>query len=203
MGSNDTKPEPAAPSTAKTADTRSADEQGYFTQEPGQGPDAPEDRDAPERADPKAIAWTASEFIAHAKSPGWYVALAAAAAVLAAIVYLISRDIVSVIVVVVAAMLLGFYGGRQPRQLEYKLDYKGLSIGDKHLGYGEFRSFSVMAEAGFSSIVFMPLKRFAAPTTIYYPPEDEDKIVAVLSGHLPLEERTHDAVDRLMHRIRY
>lgn len=175
------------------------DGQGYFTQEPG----TPEERDEPERADPKGITWTASEFIAHAKSPAWYLALAAAAAVLAAGVYLISRDIISVIVVVVAAMLLGFYGGRQPRQLEYKLDSKGLSIGDRRLSYGEFRSFSVMAEGAFSSIVFMPLKRFAAPTTIYYPPEDEDRIVGVLSGHLPLEERTHDAVDRLMHRIRY
>lgn len=201
MGSNDTKPEPN-PDEQTPEGGQPIGGQGYFTQES----DTPEGQDGADQAgqtDPKAITWTASEFIAHAKSPSWYLALSAVAAALSAVVYLISRDIISVIVVVVAALLLGFYGGRQPRQLEYKLDFKGLSIDDKHLGYGEFRSFSVMTEAGFSSIVFMPLKRFAAPTTIYYPPEDEDKIVGVLSGHLPLEERTHDAVDRLMHRIRY
>jgi hypothetical protein len=49
----------------------------------------------------------------------------------------------------------------------------------------------------------MPLKRFATLTTVYYAPEDEDKIVNLLSKHLPLEEHKLDAVDHLMQRIRF
>ncbi len=166
---------------------------------PDGGP-APDDEVAP---DLQPISWTASEFIAHDKSFGWYAALAAGALALAALVYFISRDLISVSVVIIAALMLGVYGGHKPRQLEYRIDTDGLSIGKKHFGYDDFRSFSVLPEGAFSSIVFMPMKRFAVPTTIYYAPEDEDRIASMLSSYLPFEERDHDAIDRLMHRIRY
>ncbi|HEX5744360.1 MAG TPA: hypothetical protein VFX84_02830 [Candidatus Saccharimonadales bacterium] len=189
-------------------------------QEPGSGPEPtpprpdvepgpeipapqPEDDAAGSAGDGSAITWTASEFIAHDKSFGWYAALGLATAAFAGLVFLVSGDLISVGVVVVAAMLLGSYAGHKPRQMEYRLDAKGLGIGPRHFRYGDFRSFSVIDEGAFSSIVFMPLKRFAAPTTIYYPPEEEDRIVGMLSDRLPMEERGHDAVDRLMHRIRY
>lgn len=161
----------------------------------------PEDADNEDQAG--AITWTASEFIAHAKSLGWYATLAAAAIALAAIFFLITRDPVSVGVVIVSAILLGTYGRHQPRQLEYRVDNNGLNVGQKRFGYDEFRSFSIIPEGAFSSIVFMPLKRFAVPTTIYFPPEDENKIASLIANHLPLEERGHDAIDRLMQRIRF
>jgi hypothetical protein len=149
------------------------------------------------------VAWTASEFIAHAKSFKWYAALFAAAVVFAALVFLVSHDYVSVGVVLAAALIFGIYAGHQPRELQYRVDGSGLTIGHKHFAYAEFRSFSVLPEGAFSSIVFMPLRRFAVPTTIYYAPEDEDKIVSLLGSYLPIEERGHDAVDRLMHRIHF
>lgn len=149
------------------------------------------------------ITWTASEFIAHQKSPGWYMALAGTALAIAALIFLITHDRVSVAVVVVAAVMLGIYGARKPRQLQYQIDNSGISIGQKHHGYDEFRSFAIMSEGAFSSIVFMPLKRFAPPTTIYYAPDDEESIVNVLADCLPFEEHNPDAIDRLMSRIRF
>lgn len=185
---------PESPTESQAGDESMPASEGLFTDDPGSEPEGP---------DQNAINWTASEFIAHEKSLGWYAALAGAAVLFAALVYLISRDFVSVGVVLVAALLLGIYGSHKPKQIEYRLDFKGITVGPKRFNYGEFRSFAVMEEGAFSSIVFMPLKRFAVPTTIYYPPEAEDDIVGVLSEYLPMEERNHDAVDRLMHRIRY
>lgn len=153
--------------------------------------------------DPQAITWTASEFIAHAKSSGWYAALVGVAVVFVAVIFLVTHDLISVSVVIVAAVLMGIYGARQPRQMEYRLDAAGLSIGPKRFSYEDFRSFSIVTEGAFSSIVFMPLKRFAVPTTIYYAPQDEDRIVSLLSDRLPMEKRGHDLVDQLMHRIRF
>lgn len=151
----------------------------------------------------QTITWTASEFIAHSKSFSWYAGLAAASLVFAALIYLVTRDFVSVSVVIVAAVLLGIFARHQPKQLEYRVGAQGIDIGQKHFTYEHFRSFSVLPEGAFSSIVFMPLRRFAIPTTIYYAPEDEEKIVSLLSDYLPFEERDHDAIDRLMHRIRF
>jgi hypothetical protein len=165
---------------------------------------SPEKQDEAQPREPREVAWTASEFVAHDKSAGWYVSLGLAAVVVAVVIYLITKDKVSVAVVIVGALVLGVYGGHQPRELDYRLDAHSLSIGDKHHSYEEFRSFAVVPEGALSSIIFMPLKRFALTTTIYYAPDDEDKIVSLLADRLPIDEdHKHDAIDRLMRRIRF
>ena len=151
----------------------------------------------------KSVEWTASEFVHHEKTAGWYLILFIAAGALAAVIYLVLDDPVAAGVVVAAAFLLSVYAAHQPRQLTYRLDQEGLTIGDKLRPYSEFKSFATQPDGAFTSIVFMPLKRFAPVTTIYYPPEDEDKIISVLSSHLPYEEMRRDAVDSLMRRIRF
>lgn len=149
------------------------------------------------------VSWTASEFVHHEKSLGWYFGLAIGAAILAFFIYLLTEDVISVVVVIMAAVVLGIYGSHHPRQLHYKLNGHSLTIGGKQYDYGGFKSFSVVPEGAFSGIVFMPLKRFAPPLTIYYAPEDQDKIMAVLSTALPYEEPRRDVVDNFMRRIRF
>lgn len=161
------------------------------------------DNNAVHSEGPDAITWTASEFVAHAKTTGWYVNLAIAAMLISAVVYLITRDVISVGVVVAAAILLGVYGSHQPRELEYHLNQHGLTIGHKNYHYDDFRCFSIVPEGAFSSIVFMPLRRFSPPLSIYYAPDDEEKILNVLSVRLPFEEGHRDAVESLMRRIRF
>lgn len=149
------------------------------------------------------VNWTASEFVAHDKSAGWYCILAVAMAAAAALIFLITKDIISVAVVVVAGTVLGIYASHKPRQLEYQIDNQGIGIGQKRYDYREFKSFSVMPEGAFASIIFMPLKRFSPPLAIYYAPDDEDKIMGFLLDRLPFEEHKPDAADRLVRRIRF
>lgn len=159
--------------------------------------------DSPAKREIEPVAWTASEFVHHDKNASWYTILGAVSLVIAAGVYLLTRDVVSALVVLVAAFTLGFYGARRPRQLEYQLDSSGLSVGNKHFRYGEFKSFSVAKEGAFSSIILMPLKRFSQVTTLYLAPENEAEIIDILSGTLPFEDHKRDAVDKLMHKIRF
>jgi len=166
--------------------------------DPSSEPDSP-----PIDNDDQSVTWTASEFVVHDKSAGWYAMLAVGVLLLAALIFIIIRDLVSVTVVIIAGLLLGVYGSHKPRQLEYRIDKRGVGIGKRHYVYDEFKSFSVVPEGAFASIVFMPLKRFAVPTTIYYAPADEDRILAVLSDQLPFEEHRSDAVDSLMRHIRF
>ena len=63
--------------------------------------------------------------------------------------------------------------------------------------------FLVIQEGGVESIWFTPLKRFMPMVSIYFDPEDGDKIADILSEFLPFENRELDPVDRLMHRIRF
>jgi hypothetical protein len=149
------------------------------------------------------IVWSASEFVAHNKGMGWYATLGLAAVALSAVVFLLTRDLVSVIIIIFVAVLLGISAVRKPRVLNYQLNGSGLTIGQKFYPYLEFKSFSVMEEGAFSSIMFLPLKRFMPPISIYYDPKDEDQIVNMLAHYLPLENRTHDAIDSLIKRIRF
>lgn len=156
-----------------------------------------------QRPDPNAIVWTASEFIAHEKSSNWYLAILGVTLAIAGLITLLTKDIISVVVVLVCGLTFGFYGSRQPRQVEYQIDSQGISIGRKFLPYDGFRSFAIVEDGAFSSITLMPLKRFAVQATIYYAPDDEDRIIETLADYLPVEEHKIDAIDRLMRRIRF
>lgn len=152
---------------------------------------------------PAELNWTASEFIAHEKSTGWYGLLAVAAVVMAALAYLLTRDVVSTGVVVFAIAALGVFAGRKPRTQQYGLDGHGLQIGQKSYAFQDFKTFSVVEEGAIASIVFMPLKRFMPPLTIYVAPDVEDQVVDFLGAYLPFEQHKADAVDGLLKRIRF
>lgn len=178
-----TAAEPTASAPAATPDTASA-----------QPTTAPES---------DVITWTASEFIAHQKSATWYSLSVLTAVGLGAIIYLLTRDFFPTTVVPFGVILLAIYAGRQPRQETYRLDHVGLTIGNRHYGFHEFRSFTVVPEGAFSSIELTPLGRFAMYANLYFDPADEDRIVARLSQYLPLEEPRHSFVDGLMRRIHF
>ena len=166
-------------------------EAGSFDQEPLPSKDA------------ETVSWTASEFIAHQKNTGWYGILATVALVASVSIYFLTKDFITTGFVIFGAVILGYYASRQPRELHYQIDERGVVIGDKNYGYNDFRSFSIMTEGAFSSVIFMPLKRFAPLRAIYFAPEQEEQIVNILMTRLPFEEHSHDLVDRLMLRIRF
>ena len=149
------------------------------------------------------VAWTASEFVAHNKSASWYAGLSGAAVVIAGIIWLVTRDIVTAVIVMSGIALLGVYASRKPRQESYALDEHGLSIGNRHYSYQDFRSFSLVPEGAFVGIEFAPLKRLATYTTVYYDPADEERILGILTEHLPMEPPRSDMTDRLMRQIHF
>jgi hypothetical protein len=149
------------------------------------------------------ISWTASEFIAHDKTAGWYGRLGIVAAALAGLIYLLTKDLISSAMVLIAAVLFGIAAARKPRQLQYELDDHGIRIGPKYYSLQVFRSFSVVPEGAFTSVVFMPLRRFSPLTTIYFAPDDEPRIVDLLAASLPYEDYQHDPLERLLRQIRF
>jgi len=149
------------------------------------------------------IDWTASEFVAHHKNASWYLALVGITLLLAAIVYVLTKDVISTVVVGVVGVSFGFFAARKPRELHYGLDTSGIHMGDKFYPYSQFKSFSLIEEDAAQSVWLMPLKRFMPILTMYFDPNDQDKIANTLSNFLPFENRQPDAVDRLMHRLRF
>jgi hypothetical protein len=92
---------------------------------------------------------------------------------------------------------------RQPQTLKYGINHAGIMVGEKFYPFPDFKSFSIADEEALSSIVLLPMKRFMPGLTIYYPPDQEDEIMTVLSLYLPHETRRVDVVDRLARRLRF
>lgn len=148
--------------------------------------------------------WSASEFIHHKKSLGWYsLLILIGIGITAGVYFLDHRSIFSTVIVGVAILALAVYANRQPRILKYSLNHDGLTIDDKHYKYDQFRSFAITSEGAFTSIVLTPLKRFMPQLSIIFPPEEQAKITDILADSLPMEEHKPDAIDSLMHRIRF
>jgi len=165
------------------------------TQQPfGQQPAAP---------GPNGVEWTASEFVAHQKSIGWYLLFGGMGLVVAIGVFVITHDVFSVVVIGLLAGVLGYATSRKPRVMTYRLDRGGLTIGQKFHPYGEFKSFSLIDEGAFASITFEPMKRFLPPVSIYFSPEDEQKIVNALASHLPMRPAGREMFDQMLRRIRF
>lgn len=188
---------PAASESAVSSDT-SQDSQAGGWQYRQQGDEANQGEPLPEE-----VQWTAAEFIEHHKGVSWYGLLVLAAVVLAVADYFATKDIFSAVVIVVAAGMFGVYAARKPRTRDYHLSPGGLQIGEKTYGFQDFKNFSVAEEGAVSSIVFMPLKRFAPPLTIYVSPDIEESVLNYLSAFLPFEQHRADAVDGLLRRIHF
>lgn len=135
-----------------------------------------------------AITWTASEYIAHEKGAGWYVALVVGCLVAAVADYLLLKDKVSAVIIVLAAIGLPMVYARKPRTQQYALTTQGLQVGTKVYPLQDFKNFSVAEEGAIASIVLMPMKRFMPPLTVFVAPDMEDQIINFLGNILPLEQ---------------
>lgn len=158
---------------------------------------------APASSNLPSVQWSASEYVEHEKDSMWYLLLFAGGITLTAFIYLVTRDILASSVVLLAVISIGIFAKRKPETKNYSVDDKGLQIGDKKYNYSQFRSFSVVEEGAIDSIWLKPLKRFAPAVIIYFAPEDEEKIIEVLSNFLPHEDRKLDPIDRFSKRVRF
>jgi hypothetical protein len=153
--------------------------------------------------EPEELSWEASEYIQHHKPAFWYIGFFGIGLVISGLIYLLLHDWIAIIVVIVMFAALFVYGVRKPRTLRYVIHGSGISVGEKSFLFSSFRSFSLTHDQGVPSITFIPLQRFALPLTVYFAPEDADRIADALSAHLPYEEHQPDMIDKLSHYLRF
>lgn len=147
------------------------------------------------------IQWSASEFVAHHKSAGWYLILFGGAALLCVVVYIVTRDILGIVMITLIAIAFAVAGARKPRTLQYQVNNNGIQIGAKSYSFREFKSFTVIEDDAINYIDLMPLKRFLPAISLHYEPKDESKIADILNDHLPFEHVERDSIDRFLHKI--
>ena len=153
--------------------------------------------------DDATIEWTASEYLHHQKSAGWYSLAVMAIVLIAFLAYILMREFFSPFAVVLLGGILVYIGARKPRVMHYLIDSDGIVVGSKEFLFDDFLSFSVMKEDGVESIMLIPQKRWSPALTIYFDPKDGQKIFDTLSTYLPFEQREKDSIDKFLHRIKF
>lgn len=149
------------------------------------------------------ITWTGSEFISQHKSAGWYLLFFMFIAAVCVIVYVISKEILPVVSIAVMGVLFSIIASHKPRQLQYLIDDHGLQIGNKAYSFNDFKSFSLQKDGAIGYVSLLPLKRLHPEISIYFAPEDEQRIFEALAQHIPNEQRSESAVDKLTKKIRF
>jgi hypothetical protein len=173
------------------------DEQTHFA--PGDSPTHTEQ--IPDDTNPNSITWTASEFIDNAKNFGWYFMFVIAALVVCVLVYIFTHSIFSSIVIFVLGITLCFVAGRKPKELDYGLDDQGIVINNIDHPFSEFKSYTLVSEGGIDHIALISVKKFTPNKTIYFEPQDRDRIISLLGEFLPLEPASKDPIGGFMKRI--
>ena len=166
----------------------------YKTDE-SQGPQ-PENNEPQVQASVDPISWTGSEFLDRHKDSSWYFLLALAIVVICGFVYLVSKDYLSVIFIAVMGFLFAIVASRKPKQLQYVITSQGIKIGSKDYKFGDFKSFSLQRDGAIGYINLLPLKRIATELSIYYAPQDEQRIYDAISQHIPHEQVRESLIDR-------
>jgi len=151
----------------------------------------------------RSVSWTAPEFIEHKKSSSWFLILAAIILAVCVVVYFIDHSIFTIVMIILIGIAFGVIAGRPPKIVNFEISNEGILIGDKTIRYSQYKSFSVIPEASYGSIVFNPFKRFEFPITIYYDPVKENEILEILADYLPNIKPTNDPIEQLMRKVRF
>jgi hypothetical protein len=85
--------------------------------------------------------------------------------------------------------------------VNYGLDGKGIVINNVEYPFSEFKSYTLVSEGGLNHIALTSVKRFSPNKTIYFEPQDRDRITSLLGNFLPLESISNDPIDKFMKKI--
>jgi hypothetical protein len=148
------------------------------------------------------ITWTASEFVDSSKSSYWYFSFMLAILIIGGAIYLLTKSIFSAIAIVLMGGALCYMAARKPKEIDYSLDSSGININNVHYPFELFKSYSLVTDGGVSHITLTSTKRFVPTRSIYFEPDDGERIINHLGTYLPLENSPNDPIDKFMKRIR-
>ena len=152
-------------------------------------------------ADRSSITWSASEFIDNAKNFSWYITVLFSILVIITLVYLFTHSIFSSIVILILGLSLLFMASLRPKEVDYEIDSKGIIINSVDHPFSDFKSYTLVTEGGLEHVSLVSIKRFTPNRTIYFEPQDKDKILSIVGQFLPLEPASNEPIDRFMKKI--
>ena len=111
---------------------------------------------------PQKLEWQAQEYEFHKKSPEWFWALGVItlALVLAAVIL---KNFLFAALSVLSGFSLALYGARKPRIVAFKIDSRGITVGDKLHDYQSLKKFWINYNPPHKKEMFVESKKTFSP----------------------------------------
>lgn len=151
--------------------------------------------------DIQSVSWDAEEYVIKDHNTGWYIGLFLVTAGLSALAIWL-QGWTFLILILLSAITILVFNLRPPRKIHYQLDNKGLTEGNNHHPYEDFRAFSILKEGNHYSAILIPKKRFGVNVKVYFPSTSGENIVDKLGSRLPMEEAKPDFLDKIVDFLR-
>lgn len=147
----------------------------------------------------KEIRWRSPEFRYYKKGLAWYWLT-----VIAALVLLIAAvwfsNFLFAFFVIIAELLIIFWGQKKPSEIEFKLDDRGLAVGDKKFyPYEALSGFAVVDE----EVIFQQKHRLSTYIKALAEPADLGRINSFLTNRLPEFEYRGSLLEHIAKIIRF
>lgn len=140
--------------------------------------------------------WSAEEYRHREKTPDWFWALGILA-VSTAVTALLFNNVLLALLILVGGFTLALYGARRPRKVSFRVDRRGVAVGDRLYPFGTLESYW-LADEGHpeeallivrSKKLFMPYLVLPVPHAIAH------DLARDLKEHLKNEE-LHEPISR-------
>ncbi len=142
------------------------------------------------------VNWTAQEYIHLEKNGLWFAIFVAIVLIVVVLDILVLHTYTISLLAVVIAVAIFVYSRRAPRTLHYAISPgQGLYVGEKLYHFDEFKAFGMVRDGQHFSIMLIPVKRFSAGVSVYFPEEAGEQIIDILGKRLPMENLKLDAID--------
>lgn len=147
----------------------------------------------------KEIRWRSPEFRYYKKGLSWYwLTVITALILLVAAVW--SSNFLFAFFIIIAELLIIFWGRQKPLEIEFKLDERGLAVGDKKFyPYEAFSGFAIVDE----ELIFRQKHRLSAHIKAFAEPADLGRIASFLTSRLPEFEYQKSLLEHIAKIIRF
>lgn len=148
--------------------------------------------------DEKEITWQAPEYLYREKDVSWYW-LSIILTALLALISLWQRNFLFLIFLIIAEMMIIFWGKEYPKNIEFKINNKGIYIGSiKYYPYEDLEGYHIMEENDYASeLILRTRNRFNPFVKILVANDDIPEIKKFLQNHLNEVEYDESLNDRI------
>ena len=150
------------------------------------------------------ISWKAAEFRHYPKNMGWYVTLISVSILVIAFFVVVEGDIFAAVSLGIVALIIIFFSGQTPQNVDIALSGKGVHFGTLFYPYKQLKFFWVVNNPKHRTLNFHTSALINNMLILELEDQDAEKIRKHLIQFLPEHPETEETtLQKIMHKLKF